>query len=84
MKLAVPYLSVALNRSTMKEILTLVLTDKAARSSITCSCLSVSMMLGSQEMLTSATNILIGLESHARGALEIVFLYARGHLKPLY
>jgi hypothetical protein len=68
----------------MKEILGLVLTDKEARSSITCSCLSVSTVLGSQEMLTSAIIVPTGMESHALNALEIVSLCARGDLSPVH
>ena len=60
----------------MKETLGLVLTDKAARSSIICSCSSVSMVLGSQEMLTSEIIVPTGLESRAQNALEVASLVA--------
>ncbi len=50
---------------------TLVLMDKVHGSSTMYSCSSVSTVLGSRKMLTSAAIIPTGLDSHAQNALQI-------------
>ncbi len=75
-KLAVLYLFVALKIFIMIQLKatttpTLVLMDKVHGSSTMYSCSSVSTVLGSREMLTSAAIFPTGLDSHARNALQI-------------
>ena len=78
MKLAVLYPFVALKifmiqlKATTAP--TLVLMDKAHGSSTMYSCLSVSMVLDSQEMLTLVAIVPTGLDSHVQNALQIASL----------